>query len=169
MSQPFIGECRMVGFNFAPSGWLICQGQLAAIADYTALYTLIGTTYGGNGQSNFGIPNLQGRVPVHQGQGLVVGQYGGQETVALTIQQLAAHSHPLLASSSNGTSNNLQNSVLTGGPNVVYITNPAQPPPKAMKATALTNAGGSQPHDNLQPYLALNWVISLFGVFPSAS
>jgi microcystin-dependent protein len=165
MGQPFVGECRLVGFNFAPVGWQTCQGQTLSISDNNALYTLIGTTYGGNGQTTFVLPNLQGRVPLHQGPSFVVGQYGGSETVALTTQQLPSHNHPLSGSSINGVSNNIQGTVLAASATPVYVANPN--PGETMGASAVTNLGGSQPHDNLQPYLALNWIISLFGVFPS--
>jgi microcystin-dependent protein len=163
--NPYIGECRLVGFNFAPAGWLICQGQLLPIDQYTALFQLIGTTYGGDGQTTFAPPNLQGRAPVHQTTGFVVGQVGGSESVTLTTQQLPVHGHPLLGSSVNGTANNFAGSVLAASPTPVYVANHA--PDKAMNGLAVSNSGGSQPHNNLQPYLTMTWVISLFGVFPS--
>jgi microcystin-dependent protein len=167
MGQPFVGECRMVGFNFGPVNWMICQGQVLAISSNTALYTLIGTTYGGDGQTTFQLPNLQGRVPLHQGSSFVIGQPGGSETVTLATQHLPSHNHPLFGSSVNGVANNLQGTVLAGCATPVYVASPN--PAEAMSASAVTSVGGSQPHDNRQPYLALNWIISLFGVFPSQS
>jgi len=164
MSQPFVGECRMVGFNFAPAGWMICQGQILAISDNPTLYNLIGTTFGGNGTTTFGLPNLQGAVPIHQGGGYVLGAKGGAESVTLTTQQLPIHSHPLMASNSNGTANNFQGTVLAACPTPVYLANPN--PTIAMSPSAVTNVGGNQPHNNVQPYLTLNWIISLFGIYP---
>jgi microcystin-dependent protein len=165
MSQPFVGECRPVGFNFAPVGWAQCLGQLVPISQNDTLFNLIGTTFGGDGQQTFGLPNLQGRVPIHQGAGYVLGQLGGVENVTLTTQQLPLHSHPLMASSSNGTANNFLNSVLAASPTPVYLANPN--PTIAMSPSAVTNTGGNQPHNNIQPYLTLNWIISLFGIYPS--
>jgi microcystin-dependent protein len=166
MSQPYIGECRMVRFNFAPAGWLICQGQIVPISENDALFNLIGTTYGGDGQSTFGIPNLQGRVPIHQGNGFTPGAIGGVEQVTLTVQQLPIHTHPLLAAGGNGNTNLLQGAVLAGSPSQIYnAIGPA--PDAAMNASSITPAGGSQPHSNLQPYLTISWIISLFGIFPS--
>jgi microcystin-dependent protein len=169
MSQPFVGECRLVGFNFAPVGWMTCSGQLLSISENSTLFQLIGTTYGGDGQQTFGLPDLQGRVPIHQGSNagvtLVIGQKGGVENVTLTTQQMPTHSHPLQASGSNGNANAPQNNVLAGNAIQVYVSNPT--PLRAMNPVAITMAGGSLPHSNLQPYLTMNWVISLFGIFPS--
>jgi microcystin-dependent protein len=169
MSQPYIGECRLVGFNFAPVGWSLCNGQALAISQYDALFTLIGTTYGGNGQTNFQVPNLQSRVPVHQGGGMVIGQVGGVETVTLNVQQIPGHTHGLMATNASATSAQVQGNVpatAAGSGNPVYnAISPA--PAAAMNPNAVTQTGGSQPHNNLQPYLALNWIIALFGIFPS--
>jgi microcystin-dependent protein len=172
MGQPFIGECRLVGFNFPPSGWLMCQGQLISIAENPTLFQLIGTTYGGDGQQTFGMPDLQGRVPIHQGvnqnTSFPIGQKAGVETVLLSTGQLASHTHPLQASGSNGTSNAPQNNALAANPTLVYFgPNPA--PIRAMNPLAITYAGGSLAHNNLQPYLTMTWVISLYGIFPSQS
>jgi microcystin-dependent protein len=166
MAQAYVGECRLVGFNFGPYGWLICQGQILPISQYEALFNLIGTTYGGNGASNFQLPDLRGRVPVHQGQGLVIGQPGGMESVTLITQQLPSHSHALQALNGNGTSNNLTNAVLAQSPTPVYVA-PNPNPDKAMNSLAITNTGNSLPHENRQPFLAMNWIISLFGIFPT--
>ena len=168
MSQPFVGEIRLVGFNFAPAGWAFCNGATLAISENDTLFNLIGTTYGGDGQSTFNLPDLRGRTPVHMGQGTglsnyVEGQTGGVEQVTLTVTQIPQHSHPMLGSSNAGTSNNAANGV-PGNGQAVYSANA---PTVAMNAQVLAASGGSQPHDNLQPYLVLNWIISLFGIFPS--
>ena len=171
MSQPFVGECRLVGFNYAPEGWATCQGQLVPISDNDTLFNLIGTTYGGDGQQTFGLPDLQGRVPIHQGTGpggvnFVIGQKAGVETVTLNGQQMPIHTHPLMASGSNGNTNLLQGAVLAATQTQIY--NAISPGPAAvMNSQSITPAGGSQAHDNLQPYLTMNWIISLFGIYPS--
>jgi microcystin-dependent protein len=169
MSQPFIGEIRMFGGNFAPNGWMLCQGQLLAISDNDSLFNLIGTTYGGDGQSTFALPNLQSRLPIHQGtQGgttYSLGQSGGVETVTLSTQQIPIHSHPFLASTTQGALASPVNNVLAAS-NTISLYKVAVPAsPLAPQASG--PAGGSQPHDNLQPYLCINFIISLFGIFPS--
>jgi microcystin-dependent protein len=169
VSQPFIGEIRMFGGNFAPAGWVFCQGQLMPIAENDALFTLIGTTYGGDGQETFGIPDLQGRVPIHAGtQGgitYIQGEMAGTETVTLTTQQLPTHNHPLLASLNNAGANVVTGN-LTGqvGATQLYREVPAASP---LNAAAVTQVGGSQPHENMQPYLAISYILSLFGIFPT--
>jgi microcystin-dependent protein len=169
MSSPFVGECRLVGFNFAPVGWAMCQGQLVPISDNQTLFQLIGTTYGGDGQNTFGLPDLQGRVPIHFGSNLGVtfsiGQKGGVEAVTLSSPQMPIHNHPLMASSANGNSNFVQGNVLAANATQVYVNNPT--PLRAMNPSAITSVGGSQPHDNLQPYLTMSWIISLVGIYPS--
>jgi microcystin-dependent protein len=172
MGQPFVGEVRLVAFNFPPNGWMMCQGQLLPISENETLFNLIGTTYGGDGQSTFQLPDLQGRVPIHQGNGpggvnFTIGEKAGVESVTLTTQQIPIHSHPLLGSSANGNSNFPQGNVLAANPTFVYVTTGPPNANKAMNAVAITPQGGSQPHDNLQPYLTMSWVISLFGIFPS--
>jgi microcystin-dependent protein len=171
MSSPFIGECRLVGFNFPPNGWQTCQGQLLPIAENDALFNLIGTTYGGDGQSTFALPDLQGRAPIHQGTGpggtgFTIGEKAGVETVTLTTQQLPVHTHTPIGSKDNGNTNLLNNAVLSANSTKVYNAIGASPG-TPLNANAVTPQGGSQPHENLQPYLTMNWVISLFGVFPS--
>ena len=170
MGQPFIGECRLVGFNFPPSGWLMCQGQLISIAENSTLYQLIGTTYGGDGVQTFGMPNLQGRVPIHMGSNagvsFAIGQLGGVEAVLPSSGQMPTHNHPLVASGANGNSNSPQNNVLAGNATQVYYgPNPA--PIRAMNPAAITFTGGNAAHNNLQPYLTMTWVISLFGIYPT--
>jgi len=170
MSQPYVGECRLIGFNFAPAGWMFCQGQTIPISEYDTLFNLIGTTYGGDGQQTFGLPDLRGRVPIHQGTNLgttfVIGSPGGVENVTLTTQQLPIHNHSLLASGNNGNTNLAQNAVLAASPTKIYVAT-APNPNRAMNNAAITPTGGSQAHNNLQPYLAMNWIISLFGIYPS--
>lgn len=168
MSQPYIGEVRLVGFNFAPYGWSICNGQTISIADNSALFQLIGTTYGGDGQNTFLLPNLQGRIPIHQGSNgsntYVPGQLGGVESVTLLMNNFPAHNHTLSAVSTAGGSNSPTSNVAATLANV-YVT---EAPTAAMNAAAIgPSGGGNQPHDNTQPYVALNWVIALYGIFPS--
>jgi microcystin-dependent protein len=165
MSQPFIGEIRIFAGNFAPAGWMFCEGQLLSISENDALFTLIGTTYGGDGQSTFALPDLRGRLPVHQGNGVIQGETGGVEQVTLTEQQIPVHSHPLTASAGPGNLNSPAGNVLGESAAVkIYV---AEQPTASLSPSALAATGGSQPHDNFQPYLCLNFIISLFGVFPS--
>jgi microcystin-dependent protein len=168
--MPFIGEIRMFAGNFPPSGWAFCQGQLIPISENDALFTLIGTTYGGDGQSTFALPNLQSRLPIHQGTGpdgttFQIGESGGVESVTLTVQQIPNHTHPFLASTNVGTDPNPVNAVPSQSPQIkLYIED--QPSANA-SANAITPVGGSQPHENIQPFLCINFIISLFGVFPT--
>lgn len=164
MGQPYVGEIRAVGFNFAPVGWAFCNGALLSIAEYSVLFNLIGTTFGGDGIQTFGLPDLRGRTPIHQGAGYVMGQLAGVENVTLTTQTLAAHRHPIVAQ--NGDSN-------TGSPSgAVFARSSASqyaPVANGTSATAalLTPVGSNLPHNNLQPYLCVNYIISLFGVYPT--
>ncbi|MEO6700259.1 MAG: tail fiber protein [Jatrophihabitantaceae bacterium] len=164
MSDPYIGEIRMFGGNFAPNGWLFCQGQLLAISDYDTLFNLIGTTYGGDGQSTFALPNLASRVPIHQGAGYPLAATGGAESVTLTVNQLPVHNHPAMANSATGTATSPSSAVWATS-TIPQYTNPA--PNTTMRA--LSSSGGNQPHDNMPPYLAINFIISLFGIYPSPS
>lgn len=169
MSTPFIGEIRMFAGTFAPVGWELCQGQLLPISEYEALYVLIGTTYGGDGQTTFALPDLRGRAPVHQGQGpglsnRVPGQAFGTETVTLTLQQMPAHAHPLPAATGLATSTSPVGAVPAAvAEDAAYSASRDV----VMQADAVSPAGGSQPHANLQPSLAVHFIISLFGIFPS--
>jgi len=171
MAQPYIGEIRMFAGNFAPAGWALCNGQVVAIADNDTLFQLIGTTYGGDGQSTFALPDLRGRVPVHMGSGptgttYVLAEQGGVESVTLTTGQMPSHAHPLLASQSIATTANAANNLPGQAPAYTpYISGFA--PNVALAAASVSVAGGSQPHANLQPYLCINFIISLFGIFPS--
>jgi microcystin-dependent protein len=172
MGEPFIGEIRMFGASFAPAGWAMCQGQLMPISENDALFTLLGTTYGGDGQSTFGIPDLQGRAPLHSGTSqktgttYTQGEMAGVESVTLTTQQIPIHTHALLAASEVGQQPQPQNAFLAqtnpGFPYVAFSN-----PLANLNAQALTPVGGSQPHENMQPYLCISFIISLFGVFPT--
>jgi len=165
MSQPFVGEIRMFGGNFAPNGWMLCQGGILPIDQYQALFTLLGTTFGGDGVQTFGLPDLRGRIPVHPGPGFVVGQLSGTETVTLNTQQIPNHQHPPFANTA-AAGKDPTNSVPAGAPATpTWFATGA--PGLAMAPNFLGTAGGNQPHDNMMPYLAVNFIISLFGIFPS--
>jgi len=166
MANPYVGEIRMFGGNFAPAGWAFCNGQLLSIAENEVLFNLIGTTYGGDGQSTFALPNLQGRIPLHQGQGFVLGQSGGTETVTLTAQQAGLHSHSFLASTSTGAQRNpAGNTAATIVAGSAYSQQPAtaQLAPQSISQVP----GGGQPHDNMQPYQCVSFIISLYGIYPT--
>ncbi len=166
MAQPYIGEIRMFAGNFAPAGWMFCEGQLLPIAENDALFALIGTTYGGDGQETFALPDLQGRIPIHQGSGVPLAEKGGTEEVTLTVSQMPVHSHPPLAVKALGDANSPAGNLLAETPGGVkpYIEGA---PSTNMSASAIAPVGGSQPHTNFQPYLCINFIISLFGIFPS--
>ena len=169
MSQSYIGEIRMFAGNFAPAGWALCAGQLLAISENDALFNLIGTTYGGDGQTTFALPDLRSRVPMHQGSGHVLGEMGGVEAVTLTTSQIPAHSHIAQASSA-GSATSPSGGVWANSPALQFApVSPAPPPLVAMNAGVMAASGGSQPHDNMLPYLAINFIISLFGIYPSQS
>lgn len=164
MSEAFIGEIRMFGGNFPPLGWAFCDGQLLSIAENTALFALIGTTYGGDGQTTFALPDLRGRIPLHQGNGYAMGQVGGSETVTLILNQTPAHSHVPTAQSGTGVQSSPTNGVWAASSLNQFTTNS---PNVAMNAAAVGIAGGSQPHDNMMPFLVLSYIIALEGLFPS--
>jgi len=165
MSQPYYGEIRMFGGNFAPAGWMFCEGQLLPISEYETLFNLIGTTYGGDGQSTFALPDLRGRVSVHQGNGFILAEQGGVEEVTLTVNQIPAHSHSLLASGDLGNQLTTTGNLLSNSQGAIpYIEDVTT---LNMSSSAITPVGGSQPHTNFQPYLCVNFIISLFGIFPS--
>lgn len=168
MSNPYVGEIRMFAGNFAPAGWMFCDGTLLPITDNETLFNLIGTTYGGDGQSTFALPDLRGRAAVHQGTGqsaYALAQSGGVEQVTLTTQQTPAHSHTFSATSSIGTQANPGGNLLANsqGPQP-YIQ---ESPDNALNQQTLSQVGGGQPHDNRQPYVGISFIISLFGIFPS--
>jgi microcystin-dependent protein len=179
MSQPFIGEIRMFGGNFAPAGWALCAGQLMPISENDALFTLIGTTYGGDGQQTFGIPDLQGRVPVHPGtvqtNSFVLGQRAGTETVNLTATEMPSHNHFVNSTGTAGTASTPSNVTIMADEGPAGITNVATYRGQdgstlvQMRNTTVSSAGGNQPHQNMQPYLVVNYIIALFGIFPSQS
>lgn len=166
MAQPYVGEIRIFAGNFAPAGWMFCEGQLLPISEFETLFNLIGTTYGGDGQSTFALPDLRGRVPIHFGNGFTLAETGGAETITLTVQQIPAHSHALLANTQTGTDKSPTGRVTdqTSGGVLIYIE---ESPDQSMAASAIGSTGGSQPHDNFQPYLCVDFIISLFGIFPS--
>jgi len=164
MAEPFLSEIKIVSFNFPPKGWAFCNGQLLPINQNQALFSLLGTTYGGDGRVNFGLPNLQGRTPVHEGDGIGLGELGGEASHTLSVSEIPSHNHSANGSGATST-------VATPGSNfwgnaglASYST---ATPNATMGATALGNAGGNQPHNNLQPYLVLNMIIALQGIFPS--
>jgi len=170
MATPFIGEIRMFAGNFAPTGWVFCNGQTLSISEYMALFALIGTTYGGDGRTTFNLPDLRSRVPVHTGTlaggGIYIqGQTGGMETVTVATAQMPAHDHPF-ASTSNGVFDSPTGEVLGVPPNgtSLYV---AGAPGGALNPAANVAVGGSEPHENLMPYLTTSFIISLFGIFPS--
>jgi microcystin-dependent protein len=165
MSTPYVGEIRMVGFNFAAAGWAFCDGSLLSIAEYDTLFNLIGTTYGGDGQVSFGLPDLRGRVPIHQGNGFVLSQNGGAEFVMLTTNQIPSHNHPAAANSGSGTATTPGGNVWAASPSTLPYA--AAGSPTAPMAAAVGLVGGNQAHDNMHPYLTINYIISLYGVYPS--
>lgn len=165
MAQPYVGEIRMFAGNFAPAGWMFCEGQLIAISENETLFNLIGTTYGGDGQSTFALPDLRGRLPLHQGNGFILAETGGAEEVTLTINQIPAHSHRLTGAAITGDQISPANNMIANSLNTVPFIN--DPPIANMSTAAIGSTGGSQPHTNFQPYLCVNFIISLFGIFPS--
>ena len=166
MSGPFVGEIRMFAGNFAPAGWAFCNGALIPIDQNPTLFQLIGTTYGGDGQNNFALPNLQSRLPLHVGQGFALGQTGGAESVTLTTSQIPAHSHVPQGTTDPASQVSPAGGVWATPSSPLYNSSP---PANSMNPAAIGVAGGSQPHDNMQPFLVVNFILSLFGVFPSQS
>jgi microcystin-dependent protein len=163
MAEPFIAEIRMMSFNFPPKGWAFCNGQLLPINQNQALFSLLGTTYGGDGRVNFGLPNLQGRTPMHMGDGHTLGELGGEYAHTLSISELPTHTHLASATNTNGA-------VALPANNVLGAFNNAYSPPNAptaLVAGTISNVGGSQAHQNMQPFLTINFSIALQGIFPS--
>lgn len=165
MAQPYVGEIRMFAGNFPPAGWMFCEGQLLPISENETLFQLIGTTYGGDGESTFALPDLRGRIPIHQGNSFILAETGGAEEITLTVNQISAHSHPMLASPGIGSAPTGQNNVLAKLTNVDLYSGDS--PDTNMSPVAIAAVGGSQPHTNFQPYLCVDFIISLFGIFPS--
>lgn len=169
MPEPFVGEIRMFGGNFPPSGWAFCDGQPMPISENDVLFTLIGTTYGGDGQESFNLPNLQSRIPIHAGTGkdgvtYTLGEQGGVETVTLSTQQMPNHTHTMIATADTGAANGPGGNVLANCVNAKMYS--AAAPNTPLAANTVTPQGGSQPHENCQPFLCINFIISLFGIFP---
>ena len=169
MSNPYIGEIIMFGGNYAPAGWAFCDGSLQDIAQNTALFNLIGTTYGGDGQNTFALPDLRGRIPIHQGQSpgisnYVIGQLGGIENATLTILQIPSHTHIVTGNSGTANTTDPSNNFLAAQPQLMEYSSLSN---DAMKANATTTNAGSQPHNNIMPVLTVNYIISLYGIYPS--
>jgi microcystin-dependent protein len=163
MSEPFLSEIKLVSFNFPPKGWALCNGQFLPINQNQALFALLGTTYGGNGQTTFALPNLRGRAPIHMGNGHTLGEAAGSTSVTVNIQQLPTHLHPMNVTNAASNASDPTNAIFAevsttyGPPNALTTLNPQ----------TVGNVGGSQPHNNMMPYLTLNFVIALQGIFPS--
>jgi microcystin-dependent protein len=169
MAQPYVGEIRMFGGNFAPVGWAFCNGALMPISENDTLFTLIGTTYGGNGTTTFQLPNLQGRLPIHQGTGgglsnYTIGQAAGVESVTLSINQIPSHNHLATVSTTAATASSPQGNVVANGTANLFLRDVIS---DTMNANSVGISGGSQPHSNIMPYLCISFIISLYGVFPS--
>lgn len=164
MAEPFLSEIRIMSFGFAPKGWASCNGQLMPINQNQALFSLLGTTYGGDGRVNFALPNLQGRTPIHVGNGHTLGESGGEQSHTLSISELPTHPHLVNASSAVGNSATATGNVLASPTNLSYAT-PSNL--AALIPSTVGNVGGSQAHDNMQPSLTLNFCIALQGIFPS--
>jgi microcystin-dependent protein len=173
MAQPYIGEIRLFGGNYAPAGWAFCNGALVPISENPTLFNLIGTTYGGNGQTTFALPNLQSRVPIHQGTGgggtYVIAQTGGVETVTLSTGQIPQHNHLVNATASGQqlSPSNAYPANATSPTQAGVLVYEAPPPGSKLNQATIQNAGSSQPHDNIQPFVAINYIIALFGIYPS--
>jgi microcystin-dependent protein len=178
MGQPYVGEIRLIAGNYAPAGWMTCDGQLLAIASYNTLFNLIGTTYGGDGATTFGLPNLTARVPIHVGSNgtstYALAQSGGVTTVQLTAATTPSHTHPIVADGNGATTGNPSNAYYADiAPKTLYSTpggahNPHPTTYRSFNSSMLASQGGSQPHDNMQPYLALTFIISTYGVYPTS-
>jgi microcystin-dependent protein len=171
MSSPFVGEIRMFGGNFPPAGWAFCDGSLLSIAENETLFNLIGTTFGGDGQSTFALPDLRGRIPIHQGTGAglsthIMGEISGMETVTLTVQQIPAHGHVFSGSTASAAELSPAGAVVAS-PTNIDLYRPGATIDQALAPNAISVSGGSQPHDNMQPFLCVSFIISLFGIFPS--
>lgn len=157
----------MFAGNFAPAGWMFCEGQLLPISENETLFQLIGTTYGGDGQETFALPDLRGRLPIHQGNGFILAETGGAEEITLTVNQIPAHTHAMIASGDPADQTTGNNGVVAAPPSLsMYYTSAAD---TSLNANAIAAVGGSQPHTNFQPYLCVDFIISLFGIFPSPS
>jgi microcystin-dependent protein len=163
MPTPFLGEIKIISFSFPPKGWAFCNGQLMPINQNQALFSILGTTYGGNGQTNFALPNLQGRTPIHIGNGFVQGEMGGETSHTLNISELPAHTHVPVGSEDNASSNTPVSNLWAKPAQNAY----SNAPNTAMFPATVLAVGGSQPHENMSPYLVLNFIIALEGIYPS--
>lgn len=163
MAQPYVGEIRMTGFNFAPTGWLLCQGQSLSISEYSTLFAVLGTTYGGDGQNTFNVPDLRGRMPVHQGPTRAIGSAAGTETVTLTGAQMPGHNHPAVGTTATGTQTAPAGATWAADVEVRQFASSAN---ATMAGGALAPAGGDQAHENMPPFVAVNFIIAAFGSFP---
>ena len=173
MPEPYVGEIRMFGGNFPPNGWMFCEGALLPISENEVLFNLIGTAYGGDGQSTFALPDLRGRVPMHQGtfagQNFVLGENGGVESVTLTTQQIPVHAHVPIGTQTEGNEQSPADRIWAGSNARQFASNPPAGSLFGMRAGLLSPAGGSQPHENRMPYLGISFIISLYGLFPNFS
>ncbi|MDB5902571.1 MAG: phage tail protein [Betaproteobacteria bacterium] len=172
MAQPYVGEIRMFAGNFAPSGWMFCEGQLLPIAENDILFALIGTTYGGDGQSTFALPDLRGRLPIHQGQGStlsnrILAETGGAEEITLATTQMPTHNHPFLGSNAVANDPNPKDNTVAESSAISLYSSAG--PTAPMAPGAIGPVGDSQPHENRQPFLCVSFIISLFGIFPPPS
>lgn len=163
---PYVGEIRMFAGNFAPAGWMFCDGSLLPISENEVLYVVIGTTFGGDGENTFALPDLRGRIPIHAGNGRVLGEMGGQESVTLAVQHLPQHAHGLVGTTSTSDASSPAGTA-PAAPTTLDLYRPSTTPAATMATGALQPSGQSQPHHNMQPYLCVNFIISLFGIFPS--
>lgn len=167
MAQPYVGEIRMFGGNFAPAGWMFCGGQLLPISENETLFQLIGTTYGGDGESTFGLPDLRGRIPIHQGNGFILAETGGAEEITLTVSQIPAHSHVFLGTENSGGTGSPAGTTFARNASANFYSTDTSVGLSNLAPSTMSSTGGSQPHTNFQPYLCVNFIISLFGIFPS--
>jgi microcystin-dependent protein len=167
VAQPYVGEIRMFAGNFAPAGWMFCEGQLLPISENETLFQLIGTTYGGDGESTFALPDLRGRLPIHQGNGFILAETGGAEEITLTVNQIPAHTHPLLGTNNVATGTAPAGGVLAATTSATVTAYGTDAPNINLHPSSIAPVGGSQPHTNFQPYLCVEYIISLFGIFPS--
>lgn len=165
MSECYLGEIRMFAGNYAPENWALCNGQLLSISQNETLFTLLGTTYGGDGQATFALPDLRGRIPISQGNSYLIGQFAGTEEVTLIASQLPAHTHAALSQSAAGNSQDTTNNYWAGAPNTSY--SPTTTGLTNMNPTAISSVGGSQPHDNMMPFLTISFIIALVGIYPT--
>jgi microcystin-dependent protein len=166
LAQPYVGEIRLFAGNFAPAGWAFCDGTPLAISENETLFQLLGTTYGGDGESTFNLPDMRGRVPLHQGNTFILAETGGVEEVTLTTNQIPSHTHPLLASPDPAAARSITGAVFGRALSDSYASEYLG---QALAPQSVAAVGGSQPHTNFQPYLCVNYIISLFGIFPSAT